>query len=168
MPESVEASPLPPKFAAVNFRSLERYSNSTGEIMRDRQEPTMGQPDMSDVQFRPHDHQGPSMRPEARPRPAGLTWQIAIGVFLGITMAMVAYKLHERHQMNLAIQQFNAEMTKLDSELARAFEAPTYRNSESNARTRRVVVPLRNGERCIQGKRLRRIPNGWEQINEPC
>ncbi|EGD07045.1 hypothetical protein XVE_4781 [Xanthomonas vesicatoria ATCC 35937] len=31
-----------------------------------------------------------------------------------------------------------------------------------------VPSPLKAGERCIEGRRLKRVSNGWTQVREPC
>ncbi|WP_080953340.1 hypothetical protein, partial [Xanthomonas perforans] len=31
-----------------------------------------------------------------------------------------------------------------------------------------IPSPLKAGERCIDGRRLKRVSNGWTQLREPC
>jgi hypothetical protein len=69
-----------------------------------------------------------------------------------------------------------AERAQLDAELRNLAEE-SEREAKSAVRTIHMTpefeyvppTPLRSGERCIRGKRFKRLENGWHDMpNEPC
>lgn len=93
-----------------------------------------------------------------------LWWQIALGGFLALMAHSVVTSLYARWETHRAIQQLNAEMASATKQLRRQVQ-----HIESAA----PVVdygpePLRDGERCINGRRFERVENGWRQVNLPC
>lgn len=101
-----------------------------------------------------------------------LWWQIALGVFLALMAHSVITGLYEQHQMSKAVRQLSAETKRLEAQAKRQIDAataaaqhPQYQYTEGVPPPR----PLADGERCISGKRFRRVENGWMQLaSEPC
>lgn len=93
-------------------------------------------------------------------------WQVALGVFLALLGHSIITGLYTRHQFNKTLQQINVESKKAEQQLSRELK-PTSNNSKP-----RYVVPpkpLRDGERCMQGRRFKRVENGWVQLpHDPC
>ncbi|PPU91445.1 hypothetical protein XalbCFBP2523_14840 [Xanthomonas albilineans] len=64
------------------------------------------------------------------------------------------------------ISKFNKEM-----EIESAAELERTRRILWNEKIQPAVYtprPLAPGERCMQGRRLQRIENGWQQLRDPC
>ena len=100
-------------------------------------------------------------------------WQVAIGVFLALLAHSIITGLYTRRELNRAMQELSAETKKAEQQAQRQLDAiaasanhPPY---EYRAPTMQDIAPLRNGERCIQGKRFKRVENGWVQLpKDPC
>lgn len=86
-----------------------------------------------------------------------LWWQIALGVFLALCAHSLVEAAYARYQLNQVGMQLHAEI--------QAMQRPA---TQSNRPTSVRPAPLRNGERCIQGRRFERVDNGWKQLNTPC
>lgn len=103
---------------------------------------------------------------------ADLWWQIALGVFLGLLAHSLVVGAYKRYEEKQALKQLNAEAAKIErqmkAELAR-MSTRTSQVSEPAQPNYTPPAPLRDGERCIQGRRFRRVDNGWVQLpREPC
>ncbi len=138
----------------------------------ERQEPSIGKlVDLRDVQFgRTTEVRHPrSVQAKA---PMDLTWKIAAGVFLGLSlfalatctslvMLGAAVQQEEERVMRDAVEQINAIARDPD---------PLGWQQQARDRERRQAdaLRLRPGERCIQGKRFQRVENGWVQLSQPC
>ena len=85
---------------------------------------------------------------------SGLWWQIALGVFLGLIAHSAATGLYARWELYQAVKQLNSEAAR-----QMRYAPPHVDRSPS---------PLRDGERCLKGRRFTREPNGWRQLKEPC
>lgn len=133
----------------------------------DRDEPSIGSADMSEVEFRrPRPRKG---RPEEEHRFAGLWWRIALGVFVGMMAHSFVVGLFVRWELQQLMRQWEAEAAAVQRQMEQALREilPTPVTSappHSAARPR----PLAADERCVSGKRFRRVDNGWVQILEAC
>lgn len=139
----------------------------------ERQEPTLGPaPDLAGVEFRR------SVAPKATPakQPMDLSWKIAIGIFLGLslfglatctTMAILgaAVQAEQERQAELAAAELKKALNNPDPF---GWRAAAQQQQREQARQEAARYALRPGERCIQGKRFRRVDNGWVQVNRPC
>lgn len=138
----------------------------------ERQEPTLGAPaELADLEFRQRPH-----RPAPTKEPLGLEWKIAIGVFLGlsmfglatcVSMAVIgsAVQQEQQKQVDAAIADLNRAMRDPDPF---GWQAAARKQERETQRREAEYYALRPGERCIGGKRFRRVDNGWVQINRPC
>lgn len=138
-------------------------------MSRERDEPTLGSIDMTEVEFR-------------RPRPAsartdnehpyaGLWWRIALGVFAAMLAHSIVTGLYVRWEiytgmkaLGVAFEEFEKEVR---SEAANPPRAPASASRRASP-PRPAIRPLAAGERCVGGKRFRRVENGWVQVMEAC
>ncbi len=89
----------------------------------------------------------------------GLWWQIALGIFVGQLMTAVLGGLGFLLLGGLVASQFSREIQISGSNRTTHRAAP-------NVPAHR---PLSDDERCIQGKRFRRLSNGWQEMpHDPC
>lgn len=100
-------------------------------------------------------------------------WQVALGVFIALLAHSVVTGLYARHEMNKALTQLKAETTRAEKQAQRQLDAITaaQRNPSYPYQppTMQDIAPLRDGERCMQGRRFKRVENGWVQIpHDPC
>lgn len=99
-------------------------------------------------------------------------WQVAIGVFLALLAHSIITGLYERRELNRAMQQMAAETKKAEQQAERQLRAaaathPQYQPYK--VPTMSDIAPLRDGERCIQGRRFQRVDNGWVHLpRDPC
>lgn len=107
---------------------------------------------------------------EIADRVYSIWWQMALGIFLGMLGHSIIVGLYAQHQTNKMIEQLNAETAKMErqarAEMAKLAQPPSkiYIKPAPTA-----PIPLKDGERCIQGRRFRRVENGWIQLPyEPC
>lgn len=143
----------------------------------EREEPKIG--DMSQIEFRPRSYRGPT-RPQlsSRSNNNDMVWKIAIGVFIGLClfgmvtctgMAIVgsAVQAEQEKQVKAALQQVENAMKPLRVETQQVKNEwqRTEIERQRRAAQERALGP---GERCIGGKRFRRVDNGWVQIQKPC
>lgn len=133
-----------------------------------REEPRLDPSSPAELEFRPPKRPRPRVAESEMP-----VWlHVAIGVF-------IALSLHSLITWSIAAMSVRAALKQLDAEIAEfgrqfpqpVIEAPSNRPTPSNQRqpVTRTYKPLEAGERCIDGKRFRRIPNGWAEVpRSPC
>lgn len=138
---------------------------------RQRHEPKMG--DLSEVEFRPRSYRGPSQpRNSSRPDNNDMVWKIALGVFVGLCLfGMVTctglvivgstVQAEQEKQAQAAVKEFVRATSDPDPFGWQRAEV----ERQQRAAQERALQP---GERCIGGKRFRRVDNGWVQIQKPC
>jgi hypothetical protein len=102
---------------------------------------------------------------------ADLWWQIALGVFLGLLAHSMVVGSYTRYEAKQALKQLNAETAKIEQQMKAQLARATPQRQQA-PQTQQIYVPtapLRDGERCIQGRRFQRVENGWIQLpHEPC
>lgn len=145
----------------------------------ERQEPTLGKDaGLEQVEFRPRTYRGPT-RPAADQSDfwvkAGICLVVLVVVAVGLiewnarrqAAAMTAELMRpmtpaEKQQLDRQLTQINAEDARDLANLRRQIwqEAPKAAPY--------IPSPLKAGERCIDGRRLQRVSNGWTQLREPC
>ena len=135
----------------------------------DPEMPRPGTVDMSGVEFRrPRLRSAPT---ESHQRFADLWWQIALGVFLGLLAHSVVVGLYGRWEMQRMMKQWEAESAAFGRQMQEAMRensgSPRAANP-SSVRTAPPVRPLAQDERCVSGKRFRKVENGWVQVLEAC
>lgn len=86
-----------------------------------------------------------------------LWWQIALGVFIALCAHSLVEAAVARYQLQQIGKQLNAEAQSISRQTRQRVQSA---NPE--------VLPLQPGQRCIQGRRLERVDNGWRQLNSPC
>lgn len=140
----------------------------------EKNEPTLG--DLSKIEFRPKLHRGPVPQPSTRPirydNSNGMVWKIALGVFVGLCLfglvtcsglVIVGYAVQaeQEKQAQAAVDEF--------MKVARDPDPLGWRRAEIERQQQEAQSrALQPGERCIGGKRLRRVDNGWVQVQKPC
>lgn len=131
-----------------------------------REEPRIEEPDLSGVQFRDRKAAIRTEREWAFP----LWGQIALGVFLAMLLHSIITGMYARHEAAKVLDSLNRELTQANAQL----DAETEQEARRIQRTIAPLVPtppapLRDGERCIQGRRFKRLDNGWQQVPlDPC
>jgi len=145
---------------------------------RERHEPTFGKQEMAELHFRARPRAYPRTRDEPR-----IPWvPMALGVAAAVGIAMGLIEWNARRQaaaMTAELMRpmtkseqaaFDREMSKLDEQLARDLEAVMPRSVRLSAPAEQYApLPLRPGERCISGHRLKRIEGGWQDVpDQPC
>lgn len=100
-------------------------------------------------------------------------WQVALGVFLAMLAHSIITGLYARRELNKALHQLTTETKKAEQQAKREIDALTrsasYQQPAYQPPTMQDIAPLRDGERCIQGRRFKRVKNGWVQIpRDPC
>lgn len=135
----------------------------------DRKEPKIG--DLSQIEFR-----SSAVRQRttsaAQASGNGLVWKIALGVFAGMCLFGLA-TCSGLVVLGAAVQQAEQQQTEAAvQEFVRAANDPDpfgWGRAEQQ-RQRRIAEDkaLQPGERCIDGKRLQRVSNGWVQVDKPC
>jgi hypothetical protein len=96
------------------------------------------------------------------PQPVSV-WTIAGGILL----ALLIWRTLNVIESQIAIRQFNAQMAQIRKD----WPAPKMRTANMATKNPPQAppaieardIPLREGERCIRGKRFARLTNGWEQ-----
>lgn len=138
-----------------------------------RDEPSLGALDMSEVEFRRPRAGVP--RADDEHRFSGLWWRIALGVFVGMLAHSIIVGIYVRWELQQLIKYLESEaaLAQRDFEAALRQIAPvssTTRDTTPTAHRSRTspLRPLTADERCVSGKRFRRIENGWVQVLEPC
>ncbi len=152
-----------------------------GRMERERHEPTFGKPDLQDLQFR-----GNSRRQTTRHEPTSPWLYIAASAALLVVIAMGLIEWNARRQAAAMTRElmrpmtpqeqaaFDAEMEKktrqLEAETAAEVAAVRRTLQLDRALPVRERRPLEAGERCIDGRRFKRMDGGgWRDMpNEPC
>ncbi|WP_141400712.1 hypothetical protein [Pseudoxanthomonas wuyuanensis] len=135
----------------------------------EREEPRMGRPDLSSIEFRE------PIRINAVPEETrSLWWQVALGVFLALMAHSMIVGAYRRYEIREATLQLNADIKKMDAQWQRegaAAEQAIQRAAAGYpaAPSRARPAPLLDGQRCVQKRRFQRVENGWVHLpNEPC
>lgn len=100
-------------------------------------------------------------------------WQVALGVFLALLAHSIITGLYERRELNKAMRQIAAEAEKAEKQAQRQLQATAATAAQHPLYPYTSPIfertPLRDGERCIQGRRFKRVENGWVQLpKDPC
>ncbi|MCD9087071.1 hypothetical protein [Stenotrophomonas sp. SY1] len=147
---------------------------------RERQEPTLGKADLSEVNFRPRHKHGPQSSGNHGPPDESKFWIRAVVLLAAaVLIAMGLIEWNARRQvaaLERALTLTPEQQAALDAEIKRSEREDA---ELLNQVRRRITVaprdwqpakePLRAGQRCIQGRRLERIEGGWRDIpNSPC
>ncbi|WP_152982605.1 hypothetical protein [Stenotrophomonas humi] len=154
---------------------------------RERQEPTLGKADLSDVNFRPRSKNGPRSSANGQPSEESRFWLRAIVlVAAAVLIAMGLIEWNARRQvaaLERALTPTPAQQAQIEAALRELEKAgkeneaivrkirldPNKLLDTSGIDWRAPVEPMRPGQRCIQGRRLERIEGGWRDIpNSPC
>lgn len=146
---------------------------------RERHEPTLGTPDMTELRFR-----SDRARYVPRPQPTPQWVFIAGGVVLAIVVAIGLIEWNARRQAVAITRELTRPMTAQEEahfkrELAKREREMAAQTAAELAELQRTlwtgtpkptpVRPLQMDERCIQGRRFQRINGGWrDRPNEPC
>lgn len=149
---------------------------------RERHEPTLGTPDMKELHFR-----SDRARYVPRPEPTPQWVYIAGGIALAILIIMGLIEWNARRQAAAITAELTRSMSMSDEDRARfdAQAAKWAKEDEAIIREHRRYIdnpitlrmqpapsnpaPLRDGQRCIGGKRFERIPGGWRDLpHDPC
>lgn len=134
-----------------------------------REEPVVGAVDLTSVEFRRPRRR--ASRPESEERHAGLWWQIALGVFVGMLAHSVVTGLYVRVELYMGLKAAGEALDQLAGELTESVRPParpTQRAPVRRAAPAAAPRPLGADERCVGGKRFRRVENGWVQVLEAC
>ncbi|WP_238151450.1 hypothetical protein [Xanthomonas campestris] len=145
----------------------------------ERQEPTLGKDaGLDGVEFRPRSYRGPT-----RSVPESSDFWIKAGICLAV-LVVVAVGLIEwnAHRQAAAMtaelmrpmtpseqRQLNRQLAQMDADAAQEIAAMRRQLwQDQPVAPRYEPGPLKPGQRCMQGRRLQRIQNGWTQLREPC
>ena len=134
-----------------------------------RDEPTLGSIDLSEVEFR-RPRTG-STRPVNEHPYAGLWWRIALGVFAAMMAHSIVTGLYVRWEIYTGIKALGVAFEEFEKEIRSEAAAPSrapVRAAPRASPPRPAIRPLAAGERCVGGKRFRRVENGWVQVMEAC
>lgn len=139
-------------------------------MTREREEPSLGAIDMSEVEFRRPRLAG--AQTDGEQRHAGLWLQIALGVFVAMLAHSIVTGLYVRWEIYTGIKTLGAAFEEFEKEIRAETAVPTRVHGREATRparpTRPAIRPLAAGERCVGGKRFRRVENGWVQVMEAC
>ncbi|MEA9787079.1 hypothetical protein VDF90_07420 [Xanthomonas campestris pv. raphani] len=145
----------------------------------ERQEPTLGKDaGLESVEFRPRIYRGPT-RPTHDSSDFWLKAGICLAVVVVVAMGLIEW--NARRQAAAMTAEIMRPMTpneqrEFDPHLAQmaaedAQELAVLRSQlwqDRSAAQSYEPEPLKPGQRCMQGRRLQRIENGWTQLREPC
>lgn len=134
-----------------------------------REEPTIGSVDMSQIEYRRSPARG--LQADDDHRFAGLWWRISLGVFVGMLGHSIVTGLYARWEIYTGLQALGAAFEDLEKDAKEAPIPPSHPAERSPTPTRArtpLMRPLAVDERCVGGKRFRRVENGWVQVLEPC
>lgn len=124
---------------------------------------------MASVEFRRPRRR--ASRTESEERHAGLWWQIALGVFVGMLAHSVVTGLYVRVELYMGLKAAGDALDQLVDDLTESAPSsvrPAQRASTRMAAPPAAPRPLGADERCVGGKRFRRVENGWVQVLEAC
>ncbi len=145
----------------------------------ERQEPTLGKDaGLEQLEFRPRSYRGPT-----HPTNEHSAFWVKAGVCLAV-LIVVAMGLIEWNARRQAIAMTSALMRPMSPAEQQELDRQRAESDEEDAAVladlRRQIwqeapkaapyipSPLKAGERCIDGRRLKRVSNGWTQLREPC
>lgn len=99
-----------------------------------------------------------------------LWWQIAVGGFIALLAHSIVVGLYTRYETRLALAQLERESKLATQQMQRAVARNVQTPSVApTAREYDPPRPLSDGERCLQGRRFKRVSNGWVQLpHDPC
>jgi hypothetical protein len=145
----------------------------------ERKEPHFGTPDLSDIEFQPRDSRRHA--PPTTNANTGLSvWKLALGIFLGLSafgigtlvflgMAAQAAMEEQERREKLAAEEFKKALNNPDPFGWHAAGAKQRAEDAAQAARIRAAKQLKPGERCIHGRRFKRVENGWVQLpSQPC
>ncbi|WP_230582116.1 hypothetical protein [Xanthomonas arboricola] len=145
----------------------------------ERQEPTLGKDaGLDQVEFRPRTYRGPT-RPATDQSDFWVKAGISLVVLIVVAVGLIEWNARRQAAAMTAElmrpmtpaekQQFDRQLAQLDAEDARDL-ADLRRQlwQEAPKAAPYIPSPLKAGERCIDGRRLKRVSNGWTQLREPC
>jgi hypothetical protein len=133
---------------------------------------------MAELEFRSRSYRRPTRPTESRQ--GSLTWKIAIGVFLGLSLFGLATCAALSMLGHAAIEEQRRIDAQHAAELRRALTNPDPFGWQAQAAKKRQEMErrrtdealqraLKPNQRCIQGQRFQRVENGWQQLpHEPC
>lgn len=99
-----------------------------------------------------------------------LWWQIALGGFIALLAHSIVIGLYSRYETRQAMAQLERESKLATQQMRRALtqNAPAPKQAQ-DVRDSAPPRPLDDGERCLQGRRFKRVSNGWVQLpHDPC
>ncbi|MCC8558703.1 hypothetical protein [Xanthomonas vesicatoria] len=145
----------------------------------ERQEPTLGKPaGLEEVEFRPRTYRGPT-RPATNESDFWLKATVCLVALVVVAVGLIEW--NARRQAAAMTAELMRPMTPAEKrELDRQVAQIDAEDARDLANLRRqiwqeapqtepyVPSPLKAGERCIEGRRLKRVSNGWTQVREPC
>jgi hypothetical protein len=85
-------------------------------------------------------------------------WQVALGGFLALSAHSLVEAAYVKYQAGKITRDLEAEFGPLY----------TRKYAPSPVQQPQRAAPLRDSERCIEGRRFERVEGGWKQINTPC
>ncbi|WP_230595888.1 hypothetical protein [Xanthomonas albilineans] len=165
-----------------------------GETM-ERQEPKLGKDtDLRELEFRPRRYSGPEQKTKDDGMEGWLKAGIFVAVLIATAMGLIEWNARrqaaamanemlrpmtpsEEATFKAQISKFNKEATTWSRDMEKEMEIES---ADELERARRILWnekiqpavyrprPLAPGERCMQGRRLQRIENGWQQLRDPC
>ncbi|MGV7205963.1 hypothetical protein [Xanthomonas citri] len=147
----------------------------------ERQEPTLRKAEgLEEVEFRPRSYRGPT-RQAADASDFWLKAGVCFVVLVATAVGLIEW--NAKRQAAAMTAELTRPMTKTEEAKFKAAQAKLERElqaetAEEIAKVRRHIIlndevemelrPLLQDERCIQGRRFKRIANGWQQVLEPC
>ncbi|MDY4283821.1 hypothetical protein [Xanthomonas sp. LF06-19] len=150
----------------------------------ERQEPTLGKDeDLKELEFRPRSYRGPAKHIASDSSDFWIRAGVCLIVLIVTAMWLIEW--NARRQAAAMTAELMRPMTK-NEELQLKAQAERFKKKidEENAaemeslrkalwNTKEEISvyrprPLEAGERCMQGRRLQRIENGWKQLKDPC
>lgn len=97
-----------------------------------------------------------------------LWWQIALGGFIALLAHSIVIGLYTRYETRQAMAQLERESKLATQQRALRENVQTPRQAP-DLREYDPQRPLSDGERCLQGRRFKRVSNGWVQLpHDPC
>lgn len=99
-----------------------------------------------------------------------LWWQIALGGFIALLAHSIVVGLYTRYEARQAMTQLERESKLATQQMQRALTQNVQRAEQAPLmREYDPPRPLADGERCLQGRRFKRVSNGWVQLpHDPC
>lgn len=110
-------------------------------------------------------------RPTPKNEDDNLVWKIAAGVVLGLIVFFGLQRCVDEYRARQAIAAMNAELAKIEvaTRSQRELNERHARERAERQQRREGALLLGPDERCVGGKRFRRLPNGWAEVpHKPC